>query len=246
MLSEAKDTSELMVDLGYAALFFADERMAAEVLELEERLERSRPRDARRSACSPRARPRDAEQHVERAARRLRDRAHGERRGRHRAHRHPPARDPGRARRRPRRGRGGLTPGPRPCRAPRSRDRSLADVELPVEVGMRVVAIRRGQDVDHRPRRRRAAARPTTSSSCAARPRGSTSCGSSPARPSGVRRTVEEDPTITDLDRAVDVLVEMKNVSEVAVGLAYSSAAVQRPEPRGRGEPARGPARRDA
>src|SRR5262250_1764045 len=38
MLSEAKDTSELMVDLGYAALFFADERMADEVAELEERL----------------------------------------------------------------------------------------------------------------------------------------------------------------------------------------------------------------
>src|SRR5205085_11212390 len=38
MLSEAKDTSELMVDLGYAAIFFADERMAAEVQDLEERL----------------------------------------------------------------------------------------------------------------------------------------------------------------------------------------------------------------
>ena len=38
MLSEAKDTSELMVDLGYAALFFDDEDMAEEVLELEERL----------------------------------------------------------------------------------------------------------------------------------------------------------------------------------------------------------------
>ena len=35
--------------------------------------------------------------------------------------------------------------------------------------------------------------------------------------------TVDDDPTITDLDRAVDVLVEMKNVSEVAVGLAYSA-----------------------
>jgi uncharacterized protein with PhoU and TrkA domain len=34
---------------------------------------------------------------------------------------------------------------------------------------------------------------------------------------------VEEDPAISDLDRAVDVLVEMKNLSEVAVGLAYSA-----------------------
>jgi uncharacterized protein with PhoU and TrkA domain len=38
-------------------------------------------------------------------------------------------------------------------------------------------------------------------------------------RPAGV----EEDPAISDLDRAVDVLVEMKNVSEAAVGLAYSA-----------------------
>ena len=38
MLAEAKDTSELMVDLGYASLFFADTRMADEVTELEERL----------------------------------------------------------------------------------------------------------------------------------------------------------------------------------------------------------------
>ena len=34
----------------------------------------------------------------------------------------------------------------------------------------------------------------------------------------------DDDPAIpTDLDRAVDVLVEMKNVSEVAIGLAYSA-----------------------
>ena len=38
MLSEAKDTSELMVDLAYAALYFGDPDMAEEVDELEERL----------------------------------------------------------------------------------------------------------------------------------------------------------------------------------------------------------------
>ena len=32
MLSEAKDTSELMVDLGYAALFFADPAMISAVV----------------------------------------------------------------------------------------------------------------------------------------------------------------------------------------------------------------------
>ena len=39
MLSEAKDASELMVDLGYAALFFDNVAMAEEVMELEERLD---------------------------------------------------------------------------------------------------------------------------------------------------------------------------------------------------------------
>ena len=34
LLVELKDASELMVDLGYAALFFSDERMADEVAEL--------------------------------------------------------------------------------------------------------------------------------------------------------------------------------------------------------------------
>src|SRR5256885_2629039 len=38
MLSEAKDTSELMIDLAYASLYFEDPDMADELNELEERL----------------------------------------------------------------------------------------------------------------------------------------------------------------------------------------------------------------
>ena len=38
MLSEAKDTSELMVDLAYAAVYFGDLQMAEEVGELEDHL----------------------------------------------------------------------------------------------------------------------------------------------------------------------------------------------------------------
>src|SRR5205807_8808383 len=38
MLSEAKDTSELMVDLAYAAVYFGDPQMAEEVDELEDDL----------------------------------------------------------------------------------------------------------------------------------------------------------------------------------------------------------------
>ena len=39
MLAEAKDLSELMVDLAYAALYFGDPGMAEEVGELEERMD---------------------------------------------------------------------------------------------------------------------------------------------------------------------------------------------------------------
>ena len=61
MLSEAKDTSELMVDLAYAALFFGDAGMADEVHELEERL--SDLAHAMREVCVLAARsPRDAEE----------------------------------------------------------------------------------------------------------------------------------------------------------------------------------------
>lgn len=36
-----------------------------------------------------------------------------------------------------------------------------------------------------------------------------------------------EDGTLSDLDRAIDVLVEMKNISEAAVGLAYSALVLR-------------------
>ena len=87
MLSEAKDTSELMVDLSYAALFFGDADMAEEVHELEERL--SGMVHEMREICVLAARsPRDAEQmssvlHVVAAIER-----HRERRRQHLAHRH--------------------------------------------------------------------------------------------------------------------------------------------------------------
>ena len=61
MLSEAKDTSELMVDLAYAALFFDDEAMAAEVDELEERL-RDLVHEMREICVLAARSPREAEQ----------------------------------------------------------------------------------------------------------------------------------------------------------------------------------------
>ena len=231
MLSEAKDTSELMVDLGYAALFFADEHMADEVHELEERL--TELVHEMREVCVLAARSqRDAEQmssvlHVVSAIERMGNAAVDI--SRIVTHRLgiPAALV------------ADLAAAEEVSHRVRVRaesalaDRSLADVELPMEVGMRVVAIRRGKEwlIDPDGDEHAAARRRADPARAAAR--ASPSCASSPARPSGGRPTVEEDPAITDLDRAVDVLVEMKNVSEAAVGLAYSRAAVQRPEPRG-------------
>src|ERR1051325_2837243 len=60
MLSEAKDASELMVDLAYAALYFGDSDMAEEVFELETKL--SALVHEMRATCVVAARsPRDAD-----------------------------------------------------------------------------------------------------------------------------------------------------------------------------------------
>ena len=220
MLSEAKDTSELMVDLGYASLFFGDTRMADEVHELEERL--TELVHEMREVCVLAARSkREAEQmssvlHVVSAIERMGNAAvdiarvvthhlgipaslvadlAGAEEVSHRVR----------------------------VRADSSlANRQLDDVELPMEVGMRVVAIRRGRewlidpDGDEH-----------LLSDDVLILRGAREgigevrelAGAPVWRPAGV----EEDPAISDLDRAVDVLVEMKNVSEAAVGLAYSA-----------------------
>jgi uncharacterized protein with PhoU and TrkA domain len=220
MLSEAKDTSELMVDLGYAALFFGDERMADEVRELEELL--TELVHEMREVCVLAGRSkRDAEQiasvlHVVSAIERLGNAAVDI--SRVVTHRLGiPAglvADLGEAEEVSHRVR---------VRAESAlATRSLEEVELPRETSMRVVAIRRGRewiidpDGDERlmaddvlilrgPREGIREVRELA--------------GAPEWRPA----TVEEDPAITDLDRAVDVLVEMKNVSEAAVGLAYSA-----------------------
>ena len=221
MLSEAKDTSELMVDLAYAALFYGDSGMAGEVEELEERLEDLA--HAMREVCVLAARsPRDAEEmssvlHVLSAIERMGNAAVDiSRIVTHRlgipaalvadlaaaeevSHRVRVREDSALANRR------------------------LADVELPIEVGMRVVAIRRGKEwvidpdgddtmVPDDVLILRGAAGGITELRVLA--------GAPEWRPPGT----DDDPAvITDLDRAVDVLVEMKNVSEVAIGLAYSA-----------------------
>ena len=104
--------------------------------------------------------------------------------------------------------------------------RRLADVELPVEVGMRVVAIRRERewitDVegDH-------VLLPGDVLFLQGTTAGIAELRALAGAPAWEPPGVPEDAAVSDLDRAIDTLVEMKNVSEVAVGLAYSALVLR-------------------
>jgi uncharacterized protein with PhoU and TrkA domain len=221
MLSEAKDTSELMVDLAYAALFFSDERMADEVGELEERL--SDLVHEMYEICVLAARsPRDAEEmssvlHVVAAIERMANAAVDV--SRVVTHR---LGIPGALV-------ADLAQAEEVSHRVRVREdsalahRSLADVELPVEVGMRVVAIRRGKEWIIDPDGDETLV-PDDVLILRGPPEGIGELREMAGAPEWRPPLADEDPAIpTDLDRAVDVLVEMKNISEVAVGLAYSA-----------------------
>jgi len=220
MLSEAKDASELMVDLGYAALFFDNVAMAEEVMELEERLDGLV--HEMREVCILAARsPHDAEQmssvlHVVSSIERIGNAAVDI--ARIVIHRLgiPAALVADLA---------AADEVSHRVRVRASSDlagRSLADVELPVEVGMRVVAIRRGKEWIIDPDGDEVML-PDDVLFLRGAPDGIFELRTLAGAPEWRPPTVGEDPTITDLDRAVDVLVEMKNISEVAVGLAYSA-----------------------
>ncbi len=220
MLSEAKDTSELMVDLGYAALFFGDENMAEEVEDLDERL-RGLVHEMRELAVLAARSPREAEQmssvlHVMSAIERLGDAAVDiSRIVTHRlgipaalvadlaaaeevSHRVRVRADSALA------------------------QRSLSDLELPTEVGMRVVALRRGKEWLIDPDGDEVLL-PDDVLILRGPPDGIAELRELAGAPEWRPPPVVEDPAITDLDRAVDVLVEMKNISEVAIGIAYSA-----------------------
>ena len=220
MLSEAKDTSELMVDLGYASLFFGDTRMADEVGELEERL--TDLIHEMREVCVLAARSkRDAEQmssvlHVVSAIERMGNAAVDV--SRIVTHRLgiPPALV------------ADLAAAEEVSHRVRVRagsalaDRKLEEVELPMEVGMRVVALRRGREWLFDPGGEDLMLPDDVLILRGAR-EGIAEIRELAGAPEWRTAAIEEDPAITDLDRAVDVLVDMKNVSEAAVGLAYSA-----------------------
>ncbi|MEZ5228825.1 MAG: PhoU domain-containing protein [Acidimicrobiales bacterium] len=215
MLAEAKDTSELMVDLAYAALYFDDADMADEVDELENEISSLVHR--MRTLCIVAVRnPREAEamaavlqviSALERIANDAVDIARIVTRLGH------PSRGDG-----PHRCRGDL--------ASRRGGRRFT-LRQPPGVGLRAAGGDRhahhGDPTGPIVAGRSQATRSCNRATCC-------SCGS----PDGIARLRElaapmwnppplvESAVLTDLDRAVDTLIEM-NLSEVAVGLAYSS-----------------------
>ena len=220
MLSEAKDTSELMVDLGYASIFFADERMADEVRELEETL--TELVHEMRAICVLAGRSkRDAEQiasvlHVVSAIERMGNAAVDiSRIVTH--HLGIPAAlvaDLGDAEE--------VSHRVRVREESALANRSLEDVELPMEVGMRVVAIRRGREWIIDPDGDELLLADDVLILRGVR-EGIDEVRVLAGAPQWRRAAIEENPALSDLDRAVDVLVDMKNVSEASVGLAYSA-----------------------
>jgi uncharacterized protein with PhoU and TrkA domain len=220
MLSEAKDTSELMVDLGYAALFFADGRVADEVDALEARL--TDLVHEMREVCVLAGRSkRDAEQiasilHVVSAIERMGNAAvdisHIV------THRLgiPAALV------------ADLADAEEISHRVRVRaesalaNRALEAVELPMETSMRMLAIRRGREWIIDPDGDELMLPDDVLILRGAR-EGIAEVRVLAGAPEWRPATVEEDPAISDLDRAVDVLVAMKNLSEGAVGLAYSA-----------------------
>ena len=222
MLAEAKDTSEIMVDLAYAAVYFNDPGMATEVSELEERMN-DLVQDMRAVCILAVRRPAEAEgmasvlqiisaiESIANAAvdvtrivthrlgipqELISDLSNAEEVS-HRVW---------------------IREGSHMAHRP------LKDLEITVQCGMRVVAIRRERswmiDGD-------LVLMPGDVLFLRGAPAGIARLHELAAAPSWDPPEVAASGVLTDLDRAVDVLVEMKNISEAAVGLAYSALALR-------------------
>jgi uncharacterized protein with PhoU and TrkA domain len=224
MLSEAKDTSELMVDLAYAALYFGDADMAEEVGELEEKM--SELVHDMRAICVLAARSRaEAEEmasvlQVISAIENIgNDAVDIARIVTHRLGI-------------PRELVADLSNAEEVSHRVRVRENShlarrpLSALELPVQTGMRVVAIRRDRDWITDVGGDQVCV-PGDVLFLRGSPAGIDRLRELAAAPHWTPPVPPEDGTLSDLDRAVDVLVEMKNISEAAIGLAYSALVLR-------------------
>lgn len=219
LLAEAKDTSELMVDLAYAAVYFNDAAMADALEDLEEEMS-DLVRQMRGLAMLAVRSPREVDAmasvlRVVSAIERIANDAVDISRIVSRQVGIPTALIADLAAAAEVSHRLAVRDGSHLARRP------LRDMELPVVVGMRVVAIQRGRrwitDVDGD-----TIVEAEDVLFMRGQPAGIVRLRELAAAPRWEPPVVEAPAVITDLDRAVDTLVEMKNLSETAVGLAYS------------------------
>lgn len=224
MLAEAKDTSELMIDLAYAAVYFNDPGMCEEVAQLEELLN-DLVQDMRAVCILAVRRPAEAEsmasvlqvisaiEGIGNAAidvtrivthrlgipnELIADLSNAEEVS-HRVW---------------------VREGSHMAHRP------LAALELPVATGMRVMAIRRDRSWITEIKGDLVVL-PGDVLFLRGSPAGLVRLHELAAAPTWSPPTAPPPDALTDLDRAVDVLVEMKNISEAAVGLAYSALALR-------------------
>ncbi|CAN5913856.1 potassium channel family protein [soil metagenome] len=221
MLAEAKDTSELMVDLAYAAIFYNSEDISEEVVRLEVRLN-DLVFDMRSLAILAARSPADAEQmagilqvvqDIEKIGNAANDIAKivVKRLG------IPPEllqdipeaeEIPSRVKIHPESDLDG---------------RSFGDVDLPVETGMRPIAVRSDNEWNFDPDPEDVL-REGDVLFLQGPPEGVAEIRElAGAAPLPKPEPDEDAGPISELERAVDILIEMKNLSEVAVGLAYSA-----------------------
>src|ERR687896_219410 len=226
LLAESKDTSEIMVDLAYAAVFFNDEDLAEEVDRLEE-IMNGYLSDLRRISMLAARSPEDAEAmadvlHIAGAMEKIGDAASDIARvvtanlglpNSLRADLRHADEIVGRVKVR---------------EGSESVGQSLRELALTIEAGMWIIAIRRGAEWEFDPG-------PETVLSA-----GDVLVYQGPEEGVNLIRAKAGAPALPDappgetmplneLDRAVDILVEMKNTAEVAVGLAYSSLLFREP-----------------
>jgi uncharacterized protein with PhoU and TrkA domain len=226
LLTEAKDTSEVMVDLAYAAVFFNEEDLAEEVERLEEILDGHLYRLREISMLAARS-PEDAEAmagvlHIAGAIEKIGQAASDIARVID-AHLGIPA-----ALRPDLRHADEIVGRVKVRSGSESVGQSLRDLQLPTETGMWVIAIRRGDEWEFAPG-------PETIVSEAdvllfQGPEEGVNLIRKLAGAAPLTEAPKGDPhPLTELDRAVDILVEMKNSAEVAVGLAYSALLFKDP-----------------
>jgi uncharacterized protein with PhoU and TrkA domain len=220
LLVELKDASELMVDLAYAAVFFNEEKLAREVGRLEERMN-AHLRRLRIMAMLAARSPEDAEGMagvlwIADAIERIGDAASDIARVVAARLGIPDAL------RRDLRLADEMTARVKIRTDAPAAGRTLRDLSLPTETGMWVMAIRSGMDWEFDP-----GPDDVVSEGDVLLIRGPGEgvnlvralAGAAPLdEPEG-----DDVPALSELDRAVDILIELKDLAEAAVGLAYSS-----------------------